>query len=620
MILDFEPSSYQKDILNYIDKEEGNLLVDAKAGSGKTSSLLLIANKLIEQDKRCLFLAFNKSIVNELDSKIDNKEYCLIKTLHSLGLTFLKSHLYKQWGQDYNLEIDTSKLRTLCKNYYEKYFLKIVEGENPTLPEEELKDLHSNLLTDLVNLCNFSRFYNVNYKQEGSLNWLVYRFSNYLVDYIDVIDYQDLVIAVIDRTKELFENPTKDENNIPTYYVDYTDMIYFPVYYNMNIPFSIKKFLDIILLDESQDLSVLQQKFVSKLKTATNRFIFVGDEKQAIYGFAGADTKSIKNLKYNFVLKELPLNICYRCPKKVIKVAKDIVPDIEWNSKREDEGIVEVISKFDIKRLMDENTTILFRKNKDIISQFRKFCFVDRTPVKLRNKDLVRTLTNDMDRTIKEYVQRYNKGLNVEKELYKHMNEYKKQYNLDKKDKQYKDEFNLYKKKLITDNLNTEKELSKSNINIHYLRTCMQEYKEKGAYTVFEIDDLTRDLYDVISDLLNDYEENNNSILVKSFISYVEQFLSKNLYNNVPELSSIHTMKGGEADKVIIYDYPRFPYKFRNQSMDEEQQEENLQYVALTRAKKELYLALIDNPDNPNDVELDINCKGKVDMLLNVKD
>ena len=51
-------------------------------------------------------------------------------------------------------------------------------------------------------------------------------------------------------------------------------------------------------------------------------------------------------------------------------------------------------------------------------------------------------------------------------------------------------------------------------------------------------------------------------------------------------------MKGGEADNIFIYDYPRFPYKYNNMSEDDQQQEVNLQYVALTRAKKKLYLVL----------------------------
>src|SRR5699024_9201295 len=104
-----------------------------------------------------------------------------------------------------------------------------------------------------------------------------------------------------------------------------------------------KGYLDYVLVDESQDLSILQQYFVRQLDTGSNRFIFVGDKYQAIYGFAGADTHSIDNIKKNFILKELPLNICYRCPENVIKLAKDIVPTIEWNKEREDEGIVKLI-------------------------------------------------------------------------------------------------------------------------------------------------------------------------------------------------------------------------------------------------------------------------------------
>ena len=66
---DFELSNYQQDILDYVKLSRGNLLIDAKAGSGKTSTLLLIADELIKSNKKCLFLSFNKSIVEELQYK-----------------------------------------------------------------------------------------------------------------------------------------------------------------------------------------------------------------------------------------------------------------------------------------------------------------------------------------------------------------------------------------------------------------------------------------------------------------------------------------------------------------------------------------------------------------------
>ena len=94
---------------------------------------------------------------------------------------------------------------------------------------------------------------------------------------------------------------------------------------------------------------------------------------------------------------------------------------------------------------------------------------------------------------------------------------------------------------------------------------------------------------------MEEYKERHSAPLVSDFLDYIEHFLnaSLNLYN-VPIISSIHSMKGGEANTVYIYDYPRFPYRWQDMSNEDEQQEENLKYVAVTRAKKNLYLILID--------------------------
>lgn len=300
----FELSEYQKNILNFVEYENGNLLVDAKAGSGKTSTLILIADKLTKSGNKCLFLAFNKHIVEELQTKITNPN-CLIKTVHSLGYSFIASYLYRKHGMNnYTLEVDTSKLRALVKDYYEQKFKKRLDLYNVTgstdedfitsdmineemMSEQEMKDLHNNIISDFVGLCNFSRLYNINYKDKDhpeNMRELVNKFCWHLYSYIDDVfpDYQDLIIAVIDKTKELFENPEKDLTGKPHYKIDYTDMLYFPVLYNMSVPYKIKEFLNTILVDEAQDLSILQQKFIRKLDTNFNRYIFVGD-KRTIY-------------------------------------------------------------------------------------------------------------------------------------------------------------------------------------------------------------------------------------------------------------------------------------------------------------------------------------------------
>jgi DNA helicase-2/ATP-dependent DNA helicase PcrA len=55
----------------------------------------------------------------------------------------------------------------------------------------------------------------------------------------------------------------------------------------------------------------------------------VGDPKQAIYGFAGADCRSVEKIKARTQATELPLSICYRCPISHLDKAREIVPQIE---------------------------------------------------------------------------------------------------------------------------------------------------------------------------------------------------------------------------------------------------------------------------------------------------
>ena len=623
MKTDYELSIYQNDILNYIKYDTGNLLVDAKAGSGKTSTLLLIADLITKQNKNCLFLAFNKSIVNELSEKINNTN-CMVKTIHSLGLSFIKSHLYRLHRSDYELIIDTTRLRENVKYYYEKICAETVNKNNFDLPPDDLKELHTHFISDLVNLCNFCRLYNVNYSKKGATDWLLNKCCWYINrQREDVPKYQQVIINVIDDIKYKFEHP-ETLSGKPVYVIDYTDMIYFPVYYNMSVPYSLKGYLDYVLVDESQDLSILQQYFVRQLDTGSNRFIFVGDKYQAIYGFAGADTHSIDNIKKNFILKELPLNICYRCPENVIKLAKDIVPTIEWNKAREDKGTVKLIKYENLKDCINAKDVLIGRKNKDLVSIYREFAITNKIPVKFRNQDLVNRIIKEIESAVKEYIRRYNRGLNIDKKVVEHLKEFRLANDIDVPEDSllYRNEKENYVKQCILDNLQG-KQISKSNQNIDYLLKCMDEYKEEGAFNYpsemeSEDDRYLNDYFDIIQSFIEDYKQKNMSILVKNFLTYLNTFLSSSLNDNVPIISTIHSMKGGEADNVFIYDYPNFPYEFKGMSDEEKQQEKNLLYVAITRTKKNLYLLGLKE-DCEEAVKTNLECEAQIEMLLKGK-
>lgn len=758
----FELSQYQKDIMNYIDNTNNNLLVDAKAGSGKTSTLILVSEKLNQQNQNSIFLSFNKSIVEELQEKLPDS---IVKTIHSLGMTFIRSYLYKKHNKNYVLEVDGSgtKLRTLCKEYYDKYFKQIVtEVNKDIMSADDLTKLHTDLVNDFISVCNFIRLYGNDYGDVEQVRKIVRKFTNSLAEASDeyLTNYYELVIAVLDKTIELFQNPSNTNSlGQPIYVIDFVDMIYFPVYFNMSIPYSLKNSLDTVLTDECipeihfvetkqgkmmfrelkrkvdrgeyvlvktfnenteqfeykpvvsvtdkgvrpvyeitttglnkiqatdnhpfmtqsgwkqlkdlvigedylyldklginnkyewkrcsrnmvksieyvgnkkvldmevednhnffiskynqkngssilvhncQDLSLLQQMFVSKLNTGTNRFIFVGDRNQSIYAFSGADTHSIDRLKYNFQPKELPLSICYRCPKKIIKLAQQIVPSIEWNPNREDTGHLEAITYTEMKKMLKPNDILIGRRNKDLLKIYKDFTLGDKKQIKFKNKELVNSIIKSLTSCIKDYMLLYAKGQNIDKVVYEHMMEFSKKTHYDAKTKEYKNEMNDFIKQYAKEHsvTKTKKPIMKANQTLDYLQKCMEEFKEYGAYE-YDLECDGRQYYDIIMEFINEYKSKHVSVLVDDFIYYLKDFLNgSNNYTDVPIISSVHSMKGGEANRVFIYDYPKFPYEFRDMSDDEKQQERNLQYVAITRAKKELFLMLLDPKDAPNE-------------------
>lgn len=105
---------------------------------------------------------------------------------------------------------------------------------------------------------------------------------------------------------------------------DFDDQIYGPIFHRWDFPN-----FGTVLVDEAQDLNRIQHLFVEELVKAGARLIAVGDRHQAIYAFRGALTNSMDQLKAQFKMLELPLSVCYRCPTSVISEAQKYVPHIQ---------------------------------------------------------------------------------------------------------------------------------------------------------------------------------------------------------------------------------------------------------------------------------------------------
>ena len=315
--MSFKPSKYQQKIYDFITKENGNAVVSAVAGSGKTTTLLN-ALKLIPTNKTVLFLAFNKSIQKELAERVPNTPNIHVKTVHGFG--------FGSMTNDYSMEVFSNKYTKLLRDIF-----NFLETENISLLDEY--KFNSDEMSMVYKM-------QVNWKEEEIENPI-----SYMTRVTKLCDLGRLTLVDLDNTesaiKELVEIANKHNVELVNgeclraYYliklgisyfakIDFTDMVYLPIKFGVKT----KKY-DFVFIDECQDLNACQRSLMLKaVKPNGGRFIAVGDPAQAIYGFAGADSDSFKKLTEIQNTTQLPLSVCYRCGKNIISKAQTIIEHI----------------------------------------------------------------------------------------------------------------------------------------------------------------------------------------------------------------------------------------------------------------------------------------------------
>lgn len=238
----YNPSIYQQDIFDFIKFGYGNGVINAKAGSGKSTTAVQ-ALDFIKPDKKVLFLAFNNSIVEELQLKITRLNTD-VKTLHSLGYSIL-NYNYKEL----NLTVDEYKYKKILN-------FKLQESDDLVLlKQKEVKKYKSNILK----LIDLGRFYLI--KNESDLENVALKHNVILIK-----NEIEVSLEVIREAKALFK---------VTKTIDFGDMLYLP---NV-LPVRTLKY-DFIFVDEAQDLSQAQMQLFLKCFKQGGRFICIGDEKQ----------------------------------------------------------------------------------------------------------------------------------------------------------------------------------------------------------------------------------------------------------------------------------------------------------------------------------------------------
>lgn len=293
----FKPSKYQTAIFDFVQHGNGNAVIEAVAGSGKSTTAIKCL-ELIDKECKVLMTAFNKDIVNDLSKKVNNipnNSNISCKTMHSLGFGMLMSN--------YRNVIDPKPNTFKYTSYIYNNINELSDGVYELL---EKKD-KSKYIDNVKMLVDFGRYYlceNVNDLDFIEKHYRIPIYSN----------EKKVALSIMEWGK----------NNIDT--IDFTDMIWLPNVLNCK-PYG--ELYDWIICDECQDIMTAERMLLLRCTKMSTRMLFFGEKVQCIYTFMGSDYRSFNELKKLPNTISLPLSISYRCSKNVVNLAKEFNPNIE---------------------------------------------------------------------------------------------------------------------------------------------------------------------------------------------------------------------------------------------------------------------------------------------------
>lgn len=276
-------SNQQDAIFDWFSSGQGNLVVRARAGTGKTTTILEALSRA--SCTSAVLCAFNKRIAEELNARLTQPQSgkAEAKTLHAIGFAFVRSN-------ERGVKVDSNRGRLLaeaaCPRGTDRDVVALVAKLAGLAKGVLLPGATQNQLEDLA--CAYG-VHSDDAAPEKLARW---------------------ALAALDAAVQCDGT------------CDFDDMVYLPLARRC-----VRATYDLVVVDEAQDMSPSQIELARRICRKGGRIAVVGDDRQAIYGFRGADSGSIDRLKRELEAVELPLTVTYRCGKAIVAEAVKIVPD-----------------------------------------------------------------------------------------------------------------------------------------------------------------------------------------------------------------------------------------------------------------------------------------------------
>ena len=596
-------TSQQVDAIKHF---EGPALILAVPGSGKTTVLLnrilnLIKNHNIDSSE-IISITFSKSQGIDMEKRFlaQNPEFrgkITFKTIHAFCYEIVRNYMklknIKKTLIEGNNEFN--RILILKRVYYQKNYKK--------LSDEEINDFFS--------IYDYTK--NKMYDFEGYLR------KNHF------ISNRSLMLKLYNLYDEI-----KIQNN----FMDFNDLLILANEYistDKKLLKALKNRYKFFQIDEGQDTSTLQFEIIRKIVFPENNVFIVADDDQSIYSFRGASPENLLNFKDIYPNSKIFfMDKNFRSTKNIIKISNKIIQGNKIRYEKSSKHTTEENSQIMLFKV--KNSTIQARELVNKISEINPN---ETIGVLYRNNisslyvaEMLKN--NDIDFFVKEnkcdfYSNRIlndvknillfsedTTDLEVFKRIYFKLNAYIK------KDFITKLEYKPYNQCVL------ESLLDLDELNDFYLNkftSLRNDFKRlKRIKMEDKIDCILYELgYGDYLDSFNDFSNLNYNLIfdlikylskdLKTFDEFIEKLDNlKELLKNASSsksnisISTIHSSKGLEYDNVFIIDLidGEFPQKSILNSFDEKllEEERRLFYVAMTRARKRLFLYTIKERNN----------------------
>ena len=592
------------DSLNDRQKEavvntDGPMLILAGAGSGKTKVLTTKVAYLIEEKNidpnNILAITFTNKAAKEMKERIFKLEgnsafYIQISTFHSFGLKILKENC-ELLGYEKNFTIlDSDDSLSIIKKIIKELNID-ANKYNP----KAIKNVISNNKNEIIDPEKYSLYVNTDF-DEIALE--VYRKYEKSLKINNAVDFDDLLILPL----KLFNN-------------------------NSGVLQKYQEKYKYVFIDEYQDTNEPQYILSKMISAKYKNITVVGDADQAIFTWRGANYKNILNFEKDYKdAKVVLLEENYRSTKTILNAANNVIKN---NKVRKEKNLWtqnEEGSKITYYKAFDEKD-----ESNYVVNEIKKLIEKGVNP-----KDIcVLYRANAQSRTVEEAFLTSNISYNIvgsyafynRKEIKDLIAYLKLIYN-------NKDDVSLlrvinYPKRGIG-NKAIENLAIKSNVldkslyevidsgkELDFKNMIEEIKKEESHLTLTELIDMVLDKSgmkksledeksieaDIRLENLEEFKSIAKAMEINEGIVSLEELLDKlALVSDVSEqkndnedkvtLMTMHAVKGLEYDYVFIVGVEEglFPHSNSLESNDELEEERRLCYVAITRAKKKLYL------------------------------